>query len=428
MDDVPPSYSLEDSGATLSMLPLAKTVVQYQPVPMRVDNCNHTVKAIFSSNFSVASLTNILGTYVAHKVADEKQRHSHNKVYGIDRNSKPEIRMYNQIMDKLETLSSKIVHDRRAVRDVWEKALGPFKLQIFAELYNSNELVRCFAAEIPDLLALPKIDDHALGLRHRVYEDNRPMSSRLPSGSPLLALLEKVRTVVLLDDSESMKLPGHQSWSGQYTDVESRWDQARRVLASIVPKVSQYNPYGVDLHFLNRSEFYTALRTVSEVEEAFNAGRPKGYAPTGQRVHDILDAYFSTFRYSQSLMPLNLLIITDGEPNDPNLLESTIDEHITKIIHKGYPSHQFGLEFVQVGDSETATRALMHIEEWATRERSSDRDFVGVTPIDRVKTMTPELLLAILISGIDARVNGYMRDRGVNVVLPKSQSDYNPFW
>jgi hypothetical protein len=90
---MPPTYSLEESGPTLSMLPLAKTVVQYQPVPMRVDNCNHTVKAIFSSNFSVASLTNILGTYVAHKVADEKQRQSHN-AHGLNRHSKPEIRMY----------------------------------------------------------------------------------------------------------------------------------------------------------------------------------------------------------------------------------------------------------------------------------------------------------------------------------------------
>ena len=45
----------------------------------------------------------------------------------------------------------------------------------------------------------------------------------------------------------------------------------------------------------------------------------------------------------------------------------------------------------------------------------SNRDVVGVTPIHRQTRMNAEELLAIAVSGIDARLNGYMRDHGVNV-------------
>jgi hypothetical protein len=124
----------------------------------------------------------------------------------------------------------------------------------------------------------------------------------------------------------------------------------------------------------------------------------------------------STFRYYRDLMPLNLLVITDGESNDEETLHWAIEEHITKIIHRGYQAHQMGIEFVQVGDCQDATRHLEKLEEEVSRHhRNFKRDIVGVTPTTRVSNMNPELLLSISVSGINARLNGYMRRRGINV-------------
>ena len=48
--------------------------------------------------------------------------------------------------------------------------------------------------------------------------------------------------------------------------------------------------------------------------------RPSGPTPTGKRVNDILDAYMSTLRHDRDMKPLNLVVITDGEASDNQLL------------------------------------------------------------------------------------------------------------
>ena len=218
-----------------------------------------------------------------------------------------------------------------------------------------------------------------------------------------------------------MTWSGHSAWSNSYgsdfnRSYESRWDQARRVLADVAPKVSEYNHHGIDLHFLNRRTFHTGLHTSAEVLEAFAAGGPDGGTMTGHRINDILDGYMSTLRYCRGLLPLNLLIITDGEASDEDILHCAIETHVKKIVQRGYPAHQLGLEFVQVGDCQDATRHLMKLEDEVSRHhRKHDRDIIGVTPATRINNMNPDTLLAILVSGIDARVNGYMRQRGINI-------------
>jgi hypothetical protein len=53
-------------------------------------------------------------------------------------------------------------------------------------------------------------------------------------------------------------------------------------------------------------------------------------------------------------LPLNLIIITDGEANGEHILDWTIEHNFTKIVHRGFPAHQSGIELVQVGDYEYA--------------------------------------------------------------------------
>ena len=395
---------------------------------MKVDTCKHAVSAIFSSNQSIHSLTNIVGTYLDQKIDDQYKHNATEYQY-----SQVEIRNFNHLIHKLETLSSHVISHKHCQREHWDKVLTMFRRQLFCQLYNDNKIVRCFAKELPNgPLGMPELDEYALGIKTQASVMSTWFTSSTSKGSllqrferrdPSFSLLSKVRTVVLLDDSGSMECSGHSSWNTtyygndyNYSRNESRWQQARCLLASVAPKVGQYNHYGLDLHFLNRRAFYTGLKTSEEVLHAFDAGQADGGTLTGHRINDILDAYMSTLRYWRGLQPLNLLIITDGEANDEEVLHWSIEEHITKIVQRGYPAHQLGLEFVQVGDCQDATRHLVELEEEVSRHhRRFDLDVVGITPATRIRSMDPETLLAILVSGIDARVSGYMRQRGVNV-------------
>lgn len=408
----PPAYS-PCSNSTAPEISTNVGIVSFNQVYVPVNNRQQVTKAIFSSNLSVSSLNNIIGTYLRQKRANEKSRQYGGNISGPYRRSQPEVQMYNHIMHKIERLSGAVIQRKSSLREDWETAVGPYRREIFLELYGKNEIVRCFAEEMPNgTSTLPSLDNYALGISRGRYYSPPKAQSFYPQ-----TLLSKVRTVVLMDDSGSMSMRGHNSWDADYANsLETRWDQARRMLASLAPVISSYSEYGIDLHFLNRKRFYTGLRTQSEVMEAFNAGRPEHGTPTGQRINDLLDGYMSTLRYYRKLMPLNLLVITDGEANDPKVLHWAIEEHVTKIIQRGYPAHQFGIEFIQVGDCELATRHLIELEEEVSRHHLSfKRDIVGVTPITRITRMDPESLLAIMVSGIDARLNGYMRKRGVNV-------------
>jgi hypothetical protein len=147
------------------------------------------------------------------KKANEAQR-QYRGIYGTCSRSKRDVQMYNHFMHKLDSLSSKIVTNRRCIRTIWESTLSYYRREAFAELYSANEIVRCFAKEIPDgPLALLPLDDYALGTmrgtRLPYPRGKMPLPDSTSSGP--LDVLGKVRTVVLLDDSGSMTWAGHMS-------------------------------------------------------------------------------------------------------------------------------------------------------------------------------------------------------------------------
>jgi hypothetical protein len=415
-------YSPDDIA---HFLELSSFVVPYNPVP-GVTNAKSAVKAVFASNQSVPSLNDVLGTYVNQKLNKARAR-QFDHTNGPYRRSRADIRLFNEVMQKVESVSAKVLNDKRCITVCWENAVAPYLRQIFSDLYAANEIVRSFAKEFPcHPSGQPRIEEYVGKNRKFFIAQNLGMGA--PHSADPFALLSRVHTMILLDDSDSMSLPGDGT-PGDYTPYgalpedyfsgyyESRWDQSRKLLGSVVTKVSEYNKNGVDLLFLNRTALYTGLQNEKDVKEAFSA-KPSNWhgTPTGQRVHEILDAYLSTLRYYRHLMPLNLLVITDGEATDEDTLYWSIKEHLTRLMERGYPAHQLGIEFVQVGDSESATKSLVKLEEEVSRHHACfQRDIVGITPATRIDEMNSDLLLAISVSGIDARMNGVMRERGINV-------------
>ena len=397
-----------------SFLDPRDTEVRFQPISSKADTHHHALKSLHSSPQTAEALTAIIGSYLISKHTHE----GHHILSGTGnyRHARPEVQAYSNAMDKLESLSSDYISKHKAVPPAWTTAIGPHRRHIFATLYNSNELVRAFCAEVNGgPLMLPDLDSYALGKTLTNFNFTRAVS-RQPIFNAGFGVLSQVRTVILIDDSGSMTGPGHQSWGFREGRSESRWMQARNMLADLAPFVARYNPAGIDLHFLNRVPFYGGLKTAAAVQAAFDSDYPSNGTPTGQRVNDILDAYMCCLRHYRKLLPLNLIVITDGEAQDEHILHWTIEHHVTKIVHRGFPAHQFGIEFVQVGDCEYATRHLEKLEEEVSRHHVRfQRDVVGVTPTTRISRMDGEKLLGIAVSGIDARMNGYMRTRGFNV-------------
>ena len=235
-------------------------------------------------------------------------------------------------------------------------------------------------------------------------------SGRRPD--PAIPLLSQVHTVLLIDDSGSMANPSNARWGPR----GSRWDQVRDLLRDLAPIITQYDPQGIDLHFLNHSNAQQGLQSSQDVQDIFSRVRPGGGTPLGMRINTILDAYMSSLRYERDLKPLNLVVITDGKAGDERILFAALEEHVSSITQRGHPPHQMGIEFLQVGDDQWATTHLWEIKERVSRHHQSfNRDVVGVTPVNRTQGIDAAALMSVINSGIDARVSGYLRQRGLNV-------------
>lgn len=107
-------------------------------------------------------------------------------------------------------------------------------------------------------LVLPKLDIYALKTTKTSNFFSVRASTRPSNLNASFSTLSQVRTVILTDDSSSMTESGYLSWGSDYRGYpESRWLQARRLLAGIAPLGRNAQParHGIDLHFLNRTPF-----------------------------------------------------------------------------------------------------------------------------------------------------------------------------
>ena len=241
-----PPLSMQRLQDLPTYLDPADTQVYYEPISVKAHDHHHALKALNGSGHSREALMAILGTYIA-----TKENHGISLHTGFSgRCSRPEVQRYDGLMTKLESLSHDYVQKHESVPREWVDAVGPHRRHLFAELYNSNEIVRAFSQDIQGgPLALPELDTYALGAMKTSHFFSARASTRPSNLNASLSTLSQVRTVVLVDDSGSMTESGHLSWSNNRGYPESRWLQARRILAGIAPLVAMQNPHGIDVHF-----------------------------------------------------------------------------------------------------------------------------------------------------------------------------------
>jgi hypothetical protein len=104
--------------------------------------------------------------------------------------------------------------------------------------------------------------------------------------------------------------------------TQQRYLQARDALAVLADKACQYDADGIDVFFLNNAEQGRGLKSGAEVIQLFDRIRPISPTPIAQRLEDLLRPYVSQVEKAAKdetppPKPLNVLIVTDGEPSKP---------------------------------------------------------------------------------------------------------------
>ncbi|KAF9782211.1 hypothetical protein BJ322DRAFT_203505 [Thelephora terrestris] len=236
----------------------------------------------------------------------------------------------------------------------------------------------------------------------RLVGTNRstPHNSYTPKdsmGESPLKVLENYDIVIVFDDSRSMLCTDR----GRRT----RWDQAWDALATLVRVGSQYDRDGIDIHFLNQRNADRAVHNEAEVQRLRSSvGKPgeDSYTPIG----DVLETLLLDYQRKTGDSPGSsgvkkriFLVITDGAATDAPEYPIL---NAARFFERGrFPLDQVGIQFIQVGGDECATKFLEELDD-DLAVRGQTRDIV-----DTIKSTGNDLegdaLIKALTGGFNRR-------------------------
>lgn len=161
------------------------------------------------------------------------------------------------------------------------------------------------------------------------------------------------------------------------------------------------------------------VKSAVHIRRLFSQVEPAGCTPTGQCLDEILREYIDRYAASKApvspssspssqpkrvpVKPLNILVLTDGEPTDDP--ESVIVSAARKLEMLNAPLHQVGIQFLQIGDEEGAREALEELDD-ALEGVYGIRDMVDTTRyVKDGEEISGALLLKAMVGGVNRRLD-----------------------
>ncbi|KAK7696259.1 hypothetical protein QCA50_000912 [Cerrena zonata] len=227
--------------------------------------------------------------------------------------------------------------------------------------------------------------------------------------------LKQFDTIFILDDSGSMAKPLRGKTG------PSRWNEAKRILKRAAQEAKKYDQDGIDILCVNQvtpsSEDNNGhYETEEEIDKFFNeVSAPLGKTPLHRPLERILSEYMLRLKtqiekkkrggFTRPINPINVVVITDGKPDDKIKVESIILKYAAELENLNR-TFSVGIQFVQVGFSRKATNYLQSLDTLAT-EHQGIADIVDTVPADLATdgTIPDALLIKILLGGVNRAVD-----------------------
>eukprot|EP01062_Namystynia_karyoxenos_P022468 TRINITY_DN1862_c0_g1_i3.p2 TRINITY_DN1862_c0_g1~~TRINITY_DN1862_c0_g1_i3.p2 ORF type:complete len:521 (+),score=164.26 TRINITY_DN1862_c0_g1_i3:134-1564(+) len=134
----------------------------------------------------------------------------------------------------------------------------------------------------------------------------------------------------------------------------TRWDNARRAVELLAPKVTECDKDGVTLYLFSRGhQCFRNIRDARQVSGIFQQNEPNGSTDLA----GVLDAAFHEF-FSKG-KPMTILVITDGEPDDEFAVKRSIEGAANRLRRDA----DLSVTFIQCGDDVGATEYLKGLDD-----------------------------------------------------------------
>ena len=113
------------------------------------------------------------------------------------------------------------------------------------------------------------------------------------------------------------------------------------------------------------------------------------------------------YKKNKKVKPLNVIVITDGEPTDPDRLEKSIIRCARELDAMGANDRQVGVQFFQVGSDDAATESLEELDN-ALVEEHGVRDMVDTISWKKMNEgngLTADGILKVVLGAVDKRLD-----------------------
>jgi hypothetical protein len=202
------------------------------------------------------------------------------------------------------------------------------------------------------------------GKKTRERDDNKGFSR--------LALFD---TIFVIDDTGSMQ-DAADSNEPAAPGRKTRWDVLTRSMQYIGNIAAEYDPDGVDIHFLiSTSLSRTNIKSGQEVLNLLaQVDLEQGFGGTyfAAVLAEVLGPYVARYENyfdatkrrekADKVRPLNVIVLTDGKADDAKSTKKTIIKIGKQLDKMNAPDTQIGLQFLQVGDDEAAAKWLKSLD------------------------------------------------------------------
>ena len=248
---------------------------------------------------------------------------------------------------------------------------------------NHSTMIRFSASEHtllgPAVSFLCQSVDNALELQslRSAVPDSSDVSfwrNQLDSGvEDKFSILRDYDTVFLVDDSSSMR-------------TARRWELVQRILTVSTEIASHYDPDGIEIRFFNdKIASDNHIRDPQQAQAIIQRVTPNGRTPTLRRMSEYLRSYVHHLRanqYDPGFSKLNLIILTDGEPDrdyekpgeisdDEDAKQNTaanrkIRKEIvsigTQLDGINASEEQIGIQFCQIGNDDGVAKFFEYLD------------------------------------------------------------------
>jgi Mg-chelatase subunit ChlD len=186
-----------------------------------------------------------------------------------------------------------------------------------------------------------------------------------------MTLLSQRDYTLVLDKSGSMA-------TRDQAGGRSRWRTARESAEALAAKCEELDPDGITLYvFASRFRRYENI-TAERVAQVFEENEPAGGTDLAGVLGDAIEQYFRRkARGGNTARPETIVVVTDGEPDDPKAVVKTLLAASKRIDR----DEELAISLVQVGNDPNARRFLKLLD---------DELVSAGAPFDIVDTVTLE--------------------------------------